>query len=337
MKIFGAATQQPSRAVLVEQRSSPWDPSQSRHRFDSKFFHQTGGNKLPTELTSVVVHYGPAEATVRVAESALAYSTYVVVVANDLMPRPSKLDSRILWVVPPRNLGFGAGFAWGATHRPASILLALNNDVIVGEDSVRACVEVFSDEHVGVVGPVLNHEDGSLQSGAGTVSAVLRRPHAHTRPGAGVSDCIWVTGAVMFIRASALNGVGMDGSYFLGEEDVDFCIRARAQGWHVRCVGTAPATHFGSRVITGPRWSYYATRNQVWLARSRYGLARGIATWIWEVGLLPRVFLADVVKRRDITSSRLVLKGLRDALRRKPSALEGPWANEPVPSALMKW
>ena len=194
---------------------------------------------MSPDLTSVVVHYGPPEPTVLVANAAVSYSTSVVVVANDLSARPTDLDSRVVWLVPPRNLGFGDGFTWGARHQPAEILLALNNDVAVGEDCVRACVQAFSDKGIGVVGPVLHYEDGSLQSGAGAISPVLCAPTCSKDPGIGGSDCVWVTGAVMFVRASTLYSVGMDGSYFLGCEDADFCIRARSQGWRVRCVGSS--------------------------------------------------------------------------------------------------
>jgi len=298
---------------------------------------RTEGKPLPSDLTSVVVHYGPSGPTVSVANSALTFSASVVVVANDRSPRPAELDSRVVWLIPPRNLGFGDGFTWGARHRPAEILLVLNNDVIVGDDTVRVCVQAFSDSGIGVVGPVLHYEDGSLQSGAGALSPVICASRPRNDPGTEGSDCVWVTGAVMFVRASTLYSVGMDGSYFLGREDADFCIRARKQGWRVHCVGSAPATHFGSRVISGPRWSYYATRNHIWFVRTRYGRTRALAAWIWQVGLLPRVVLADLVKRRDITSSRLMVLGLRHSLRPKPTAAEGPWRDEPVPAAVMKW
>jgi len=295
------------------------------------------GKPLSFNLTSVVVHYGPPKPTVRVAKCALTYSASVVVVANDRSSRPEELDSRVDWLVPPKNLGFGDGFTWGARHRPAEIFLVLNNDIIIGDDTVQVCVQAFSDSTIGVVGPVLHYEDGSLQSGAGALSPVICASRPRIDPGIGGSDCVWVTGAMMFVRASTLYSVGMDGSYFLGYEDADFCIRAREMGWRVRCVGSAPATHFGSRVISGPRWSYYATRNYVWFARSRFGRTRAVAAWIWQVGLLPRVVLADLVKRRDITSSRLMVLGLRHSLRSKPSAAEGPWKGEPMPAAVMKW
>ena len=71
-------------------------------------------------------------------------------------------------------------------------------------------------------------------------------------PGAATVDCAWVTGAVMFVRREVAETVGMDGSFFLGGEDADFCVRARRQGWRVQCCGVAPAIHHRSRVIVGP-------------------------------------------------------------------------------------
>jgi GT2 family glycosyltransferase len=119
--------------------------------------------------------------------------------------------------------------------------------------------------------------------------------------------------------------VGLDPAYFLGSEDVDLCVRVRRAGGRVVCVGDAAVTHDRSQVI-GSMWPYYTVRNRVWSARKLFGRSSACLTWAWFAALYPRILLADLVKRRDLRSSRLHARGLRDALpalRRLPVALPG--------------
>lgn len=141
----------------------------------------------------------------------------------------------------------------------------------------------------------------------------------------------------MFIKQDVAECVGMDGSYFLGAEDADLCIRAQRAGWLVVCCGDASATHFGSQVISGPRWNYYATRNRVWFARANFGFWCAALNWLYAVICLPRVALADLIKRRDFTSSRLALLALRHAWCTKPDRGHGSLAAEPLAARVMRW
>src|SRR5262249_16874835 len=57
----------------------------------------------------------------------------------------------------------------------------------------------------------------------------------------------------------------LDDAYFFFFEDVDFCLRARAAGFEVRCAPGARVYHEGGRSI-GPRSArriYFATRNHL--------------------------------------------------------------------------
>jgi GT2 family glycosyltransferase len=132
-----------------------------------------------------------------------------------------------------------------------------------------------------------------------------------------------------------LEQIGMDGSYFLGGEDADLCVRARRAGWRVVCCGDAPVIHHGSQVISGPRWCYYAVRNRVWFARANFGVFAAALSWLHAGAMLPRVAVADLVKRRDLTSSRLSALGLAHAWWRKP--VGDPRLDEPIPSQVMRW
>lgn len=282
-------------------------------------------------MTAIVVHYGPVEPTVAVANAATEYSTSVVVVANDRHPRPDGLASAVEWLIPERNLGYGGAANHACKHGIDEVVVLLNNDIVLDADTVSACLEEFNDPSVGVVGPVLRYGDGSLQSGAAQLSRVMGLARVRHDPGPTVVDCDWVTGAVLFTRRSILTELQMDGSYFLGREDTDYCFRARYEGWRVRCVGEHSATHHGSLVMGASMWSYYATRNSAWFADAYFGRLRGGLLRLWLVVLLVRVFAADILKRHALAHSHLAAMGIIHSLRPKPSLQEGPWLCEPVP------
>jgi GT2 family glycosyltransferase len=285
-----------------------------------------------------VVHFGDQRPTVRLANSLVNYGTCVVCVANDRSARPSDLDPTAEWLIAPRNLGYGGAFVEAVRGRDSDVYVLLNTDIVLPFATFQRCLNtLLTAEDVGIVGPVLRYEDGALQSGAGRVSRWRRAPLVHTEPGVSVVDCEWVTGAVMFVRREVAEGVGMDGSFFLGGEDIDFCVRARRSGWRVQCRGDAPAIHHGSQILSGPRWSYYSARNRVWFARQNFGPAAALLSWACQAALLPRVVLADLVKRRDMTSSRLSVMGLRHAWWPKPSSSDGPLLGEPFPAQIMNW
>jgi GT2 family glycosyltransferase len=266
------------------------------------------------------------------------YSDEIVVVANDGVSRPDGLSSTVDWIVAERNLGYGSAFMAAVHSRSSDVYLLLNNDIVLSYGAYRRCLEVLlSTSDTGIVAPVLRYADGTLQSGAARLSRWRRAPQVLVEPGPEPVECEWVTGAVMFIRREVAETIGMDGSFFLGAEDADLCLRARHAGWQVLCRGDFPATHHAGQTIHGPRWSYYSTRNRVWFVRANVGPGRALLSWLCLVALLPRVVLADLIKRRDLMSSRLVLMGLVHAWWRKPSAAEGPLPGEPFPARIMRW
>jgi hypothetical protein len=288
--------------------------------------------------TSVVVHYGDPAPTVRLVNAVAAFDTDVVVVANDCSPRPPAITSAAEWIIPERNLGYGAAFSEAIRDRTSEAFVVLNTDIVLTKKTFDHCLDTLLKRwDAGIVAPVLRHEDGTLQSGAARLSRWRRAPKVLVDPGQATVECLWVTGAVMFIRREVAHGIGMDGSFFLGGEDADLCLRARGAGWRILCCGDSAATHHGGRVISGPRWSYYSTRNRVWFVRANFGHAPALLNWIHSIALLPRVAVADMVKRRGLMSSRLTLMGIAHALWRKPRAEDGPLPGEPFPARIMKW
>jgi N-acetylglucosaminyl-diphospho-decaprenol L-rhamnosyltransferase len=285
----------------------------------------------------VIVHFGELAPTIELANHAADFDAEIVVVANDLKDRPIELNSTVEWLVPARNLGYGDAFNAAIVDRKAAAYVLLNTDLVMPRRTFDRCLEVLSEGGVGVVGPVLRREDGSLQSGAARLTRWRRVPQVLFDPGARVVECSWVTGAAMFIKGEVALDVGMDGSYFLGAEDADLCIRAGRAGWRILCCGDVSARHQGGQVIAGPRWSYYTTRNRVWWTRANFGIRPAVLNWLSGLFMLPRVVVADILRRRDLTSSRLIVLALRHAWHRKPSRLDGARADEPLAGQIMNW
>lgn len=292
----------------------------------------------PCPVTAIVVHYGDHKPTVRIANELATFCREVVVVANDLSERPDGIDALIEWLIPCRNLGYGEAFNLASRGRSMPALALLNTDMEISRASFKICLDhLLSNWSVGIVGPVLRFRDGQLQSGAAGLTRWRRAPRVLVDPRGQVVECSWVTGAAMFVRREVAEQVGMDGSYFLGAEDADLCVRARAVGWRVLCCGDAEMIHHQSQVICGPRWNYYATRNRVWFTKQNFGMWAAALNWLVAAALLPRIVIADIFRRGQLDASHLTLLALRDAFRIKPSRSHGPLDGEPLPAAVISW
>ena len=83
----------------------------------------------------------------------------------------------------------------------------------------------------------------------------------------------WVSGAFMAVRRAAIEHVGgLDESYFMYAEEMDWCLRFRRAGWLVYFVPEARVYHGVSQTVarlTEGELAYYAWRNHYLLATMR--------------------------------------------------------------------
>ena len=185
----------------------------------------------------------------------------------------------------PQNVGFSAGCNAGirrALSSGAGAVLLVNSDVIVPPDAPGAlCGVLERDRRIGVVGPVVrkrstpdiiesagihyNQTTGRMRLldygvRSSTLAALeTRAPDA-------------VAGCAMMVRRDVFEACGLlSEDYSFGFEDIDFCLRARQQGFATACCGSTFVLHEGQRSIGKRSTSraYFATRNHLLLA-SRY-------------------------------------------------------------------
>jgi GT2 family glycosyltransferase len=173
-----------------------------------------------------------------------------------------------------RNLGFARGVNRGVTEparpreprlrrAPAPLasnwVLLLNPDVTVPDgflDDVVTFVEKLAaaEPTAGVVGFRLRNRDGSSQASSGPFPTLLRtigglflprsRRKCTHRPEPTRQPVDWVTGGCLLVRRECFRQLGgLDESFFLYYEDVDFCRRAAAAGWSVWFDPSLEVTH----------------------------------------------------------------------------------------------
>lgn len=170
-------------------------------------------------------------------------------------------DVRVL--TPGHNLGYAAAANVGIAATTAPVVAVCNPDLDVIAGTGAAMLARFAAEgDLAAVGPRIDNPDGSLYPSArrdpGIGDAIghalfgliaprnrfTRRYRQLDVDPARARDVDWVSGAMMFLRRSALTSVGgWDERYFMYMEDVDLCWRLRRLGWRVAYEPAGRAIH----------------------------------------------------------------------------------------------
>ncbi|MDH3688465.1 MAG: glycosyltransferase [Gammaproteobacteria bacterium] len=165
------------------------------------------------------------------------------------------------------NIGFAAANNVGIAATKADLLLFLNPDCVVGENTItRVVAELEADAEVGMAGCLVLNPDGSMQQACrrhiptpwksfarvsglsifGKTISALSGFDTNDEPlpdGPEVVEAI--SGAFMFVRRTAIERVGlMDEGYFLHCEDLDWCMRFAQSGFKILFVPDALAVHY---------------------------------------------------------------------------------------------
>jgi GT2 family glycosyltransferase len=178
---------------------------------------------------------------------------------------PSRQSDRLTIIRNSANLGFATACNIGLAHAVSENLLLLNPDCQVIEGAIDRLLTVLrSTDRVGMAGPFLVNIDGSEQAGGRrklpTPRLVLGQStkklqwllpfqfssfllHHEPLPDQ-PTEVEAISGACMIVRREMIADIGpLDQEYFLHCEDLDWCMRARQQGWKVLFVPDAKVVH----------------------------------------------------------------------------------------------
>lgn len=179
--------------------------------------------------------------------------------ADDSVPQADALGLPVRWTRLDRNVGFGPGNNQLAGQAAGQFLCLLNPDTTLTADCLTPLVD-FLGAHpdVAIVGPHHLGADGHWQLTFGA-PVTLRSEFLYalnpaafwarypTASPAEPRDVAWLAGSCLVFRASLLPALGglFDPRFFLNDEDVDFCRRAREHGLRVVYVPVRGLVHYG--------------------------------------------------------------------------------------------
>jgi GT2 family glycosyltransferase len=281
-----------------------------------------------------VVNYNGREDTLRCLAS-LARATYPnrwIVLVDNGSDEPIEDDVRrrhpeVVFLRHPRNLGFTGGHNAAARHAlaaGAAYVLHLNNDTEVEPDFLEPLVaEMERDPRVGMATPKILYlqAPGRIWAlGARLCRWTGRSPHAGVdEPDRGVYDALRtvprITGCAMLVRREVYERVGfLDDRFFIYEEELDWCLRARRAGFILRVVPQSVIRHLGHRDAGRqgrPFMAYLQTRNHYLMIRknAEWFHAAAVPALAWWV-----ISAARAAVRSAPAVRRAVLRGMRDAL-----------------------
>ena len=181
----------------------------------------------------------------------------VTVVDNDSGDGTPEMVERefpgVALVRAPGNVGFSAANNIAIHRTSHPYVLVLNPDTRVTEGALERIARVLDErERVGIAGPKLVLEDGSLDhaakrafptplgalahfTGVGRREGASERLSQYRAPERGEEEAgsvDAVNGAFMMIRRSVLEELGgFDEGYWMYMEDLDVCYRFDAEGW----------------------------------------------------------------------------------------------------------
>lgn len=238
-----------------------------------------------------------------------------------------------------RNLGYTGGNNVGIRHALASgatHIFVVNNDVVFDRHCVAELLaDCMAHPNTAAAAPkCLFESEPGTPSEPGTIyfagGRILRRgPAVHVGLGQpdgpefdqpGTTD--WITGCALFASRQAFERIGpFDDRFFLLFEDVDWSLRAREAGMHLRYVPTARLWHGGSKTFGGKRgtvYQYYFTRNGL-LSLERHSslllIMPRMMLFLWEARA--RVYRLGQTREERTALLRATVLGIKDYVLRR--------------------
>jgi len=163
------------------------------------------------------------------------------------------------------NVGFARATNQGIRASCGEYVLLLNPDTLIVDnaiDEILLRMENYSE--VGICGPQLLNEDGTIQRSIFSFPSLLTVTMVHLCPflapinrllrigefrdhtRSQFVEC--VSGACFMIRRDVINSIGLlDERFFLNAEEMDFCRRTTLGGWKVYFLAKAKIVHYGGK------------------------------------------------------------------------------------------
>jgi GT2 family glycosyltransferase len=181
-------------------------------------------------------------------------------------------------------------------YKPKYLVL-FNNDLIVTNGNwLRELINIAENRSdVGLVGCKLLYPNGSIQH-AGSVIGIAPYNRGRAEKDVGqydkIEDLEAVTGAVLLIKKDVIDRIGyFDENFFIGYEDMDYCIRSREAGFKIVYDGNVSLIHLEGSTTTDSKDSsrkelfmFTGQRNYIYFALKHFTLAGRIKAILIAIG-----------------------------------------------------
>lgn len=221
------------------------------------------------KVSIIILNWNGLPDTVDCLESLrkITYTHYNVVVVDnasegdDVKFLRDRFRDYIHIIENDKNYGFAEGnnigIRYAANHLKPAYLLLLNNDTVVAPEFLDELVKVAeSDAVIGIASPKIYYYEFKGRNDviwfAGGRIEWWRRwvyPHIGWRDNdlqqyQEITTVDWASGAAMLLKSSVIQKLSLFNSeYFFGNEDVEYCIKARKNGFKIVYVPTAKVWH----------------------------------------------------------------------------------------------
>lgn len=224
------------------------------------------------------------------------------------------------------NLGFPAGnnvAIEAVLARGTDYFLLLNNDTIVSPDFLSELVRVAeSDPRIGMVNPKIYYYDppDRIWYAGGKYKpwwsfAEMRGVNQRDSGKYDTTEVIsFITGCACLVKAAVVSKIGLlDEVFFLGFEDLDWCVRSFQAGFKAVYVPSSVIWHKASydtkRNLGKPARDFYATRNSVLFAR-KHLLPRHLPLFLLSLSRWVGYHTAGYLLRLEFRRAAALYRGL---------------------------
>lgn len=206
-------------------------------------------------VSAVIPHYGDAEPTLELVHALKSQQGEIdlqIIVSDDCSPQPFPSVEGVTVVHRQTNGGFGANVNSGVEQATGQWLLIMNSDLSVQPNFVSQMLEVARGRGQAIYGPAILDHHGQSQWSARKFPTTFQfawewfTPLArfrnttwwHKMVGHDVAltagktgETDWLMGACLMMPTDLYRDLGgMDESYFMNSEEVDFQYRAAQRG-----------------------------------------------------------------------------------------------------------
>jgi GT2 family glycosyltransferase len=246
------------------------------------------------DLSIIIVNYNAAPFLKRAIDSIqhhLKNVQYEICVVDNASTDESsnvcESFSKIVFIRNEENVGFAAAVNQGLKNTSGSFVLWLNPDSELLDDGLESIILYMADHpEIGILGPRILNTDGtvqlscrafpSYQAGLFNRYSLLTKWFPQNRLSQNylksdwdhnvITDVDWVSGACLLHRRELIERTGfLDEKFFMYCEDVDFCFRAKQQGFHVQYhPGAAVLHHIGGSSKQLPNKTILERHKSIW-------------------------------------------------------------------------